>query len=149
ISSQGQGPLFWSADGRYVVEEGYPPGGTLLMPRSPDTGAPRVLADCSNASWSPRGATLAVECRGWLTLVDPRTGRRIDVAQAHRTLGPGPVWAPDGTAVATTDDSSVILAWPHGRVTRVEVGGCWAGGVLGFTRDGRAVVEASVQPQGD
>lgn len=141
----------WSSDGIFAAESGVlGAGGVAIVPRSPRLGTARVVAGCANAVWSPGGARLAATCGGTLVLVDARTGSRTDLPITGVAPGPGPVWSLDGARIAVTTEAGIALATSDGRSHAiVPVTGCWAGSVVGFTPDGRALVRASVAPAGD
>lgn len=141
----------WSGDGMFAAESGVlGASGVAVVPRSPRLGTARGADGCANAVWSPRGASLAATCGSALALLDARTGSRTDLSVTDVTPGPGSVWSLDGSRVAVTTQAGLAIATTDGRTrVLVPVTGCWAGGVLGFTRDGRALVRASTAPAGD
>jgi hypothetical protein len=138
----------WSGDGTFAAESGVlGASGIAIVPRSPRLGTARVANGCGNAVWSPRGASLAATCGSALALVDARTGSRTDLPVTDVAPGPGSVWSRDGSRVAVTTEAGIAIATTDGRThVVVPVTGCWAGGVLGFTPDGRALVRASIAP---
>jgi hypothetical protein len=141
----------WSGDGTFAAESGVlGTSGVAIVPRSPRLGTSRVVAGCANAVWSPRGAHLAAACGGTLALLDPRTGSREDLPITDVAPGPGSVWSRDGSRIAVTTDAGIAIATSDGRAhALVPVAGCWAAGVLGFSRGGRVLVRASIAPPGD
>jgi WD40-like Beta Propeller Repeat len=141
----------WSSDGAFAAESGVlGTSGVAIVPRTPRLGTPRLVAGCANAVWSPHGARLAATCGSTLALVDARTGSRTDMPITDVAPGPGSVWSPDGSRIAATTQAGIAIATTDGRTrTLVPVAGCWAGRVLGFSRDGRALVRASIAPAGD
>lgn len=150
VSNPTPGLPQWSSDGSYASEGaaiGTP--GIALVSRSRRFGVSRVIDDCSQVSWSPRGARFAAACGGQLALIDARTGKRVDLAPSVLVVGPGIIWSHDGARLAATTAGGFLLATTGGRTARVRVTGAWTGQVVGFSPGDRAKVEVSTAPPAD
>jgi hypothetical protein len=141
----------WSGDGRFAAESGVlGAAGVAITARTARVGVSHGVTGCANAVWAPRGATLAAVCGTALALVDGRSGARTDLSVADVSPGPGPVWSGDGSRVAVATRRGIALTTTDGRTRAVvPLGGCWAGGVVGFAKVGRALIQASIAPPPD